>query len=385
MVSQSIWCFFFLLQSSSASSTPSKDTTKDDEAKISGGSTNTDKGEDGYSDSSADIPTVSAMELVNHTRAGFLEKKRPGIGIGIVGLKTMQKRWCVVKGNIFYYFSDKTSKKMSGAFRLIDYSFEEAPELTKDEKKKELCFKLVRPANRTFEFISLNKSDFENWRNTVMQASKVVPVKAEDDNLDGEIYDAVGEQMSDSVDTNADMYDDGQGGDIYEAEPVADIPPPVELIQDDIYDDGESEPIQEELYEDASTPILPPPTVARTARPPPPPTPDEDPYQSRPLPPMRALPKKPDEQPLPTDTQEANKENDEPQSYRNEDDFENMYIGKWDCNADNAKELSFKKGEMIYIINRDYDEKSWWIGELNGHFGLVPKNYLTMAFETLAL
>jgi len=32
---------------------------------------------------SADIPTVSAMELVNYTRAGFLEKKRPGIGIGI--------------------------------------------------------------------------------------------------------------------------------------------------------------------------------------------------------------------------------------------------------------------------------------------------------------
>jgi hypothetical protein len=30
---------------------------------------------------SADIPTVSAMELVNYTRAGFLEKKRPSIGM----------------------------------------------------------------------------------------------------------------------------------------------------------------------------------------------------------------------------------------------------------------------------------------------------------------
>jgi hypothetical protein len=28
---------------------------------------------------SVDIPTVSAMELVNYTKAGFLEKKRPGI------------------------------------------------------------------------------------------------------------------------------------------------------------------------------------------------------------------------------------------------------------------------------------------------------------------
>jgi len=37
---------------------------------------------------SADIPIVSAMELKNYTRAGFLEKKRPGIGIGI-GMSTV--------------------------------------------------------------------------------------------------------------------------------------------------------------------------------------------------------------------------------------------------------------------------------------------------------
>jgi hypothetical protein len=61
-------------------------------------------------------------------------------------------------------------------------------------------------------------------------ASEVFSVKYESGIISGEIYDAVGEQMSDSVDTNADMYDDGQEGDIYEAEPVADIPPPVELI-----------------------------------------------------------------------------------------------------------------------------------------------------------
>jgi hypothetical protein len=38
---------------------------------------------DVFISSSVDIPTVSAMELVNYTKAGFLEKKRPGIGIGI--------------------------------------------------------------------------------------------------------------------------------------------------------------------------------------------------------------------------------------------------------------------------------------------------------------
>ncbi|XP_063402037.1 src kinase-associated phosphoprotein 2-like isoform X2 [Mytilus trossulus] len=347
------------------------DVPKDDESTRTGGSSNTDETEDPYADSSADIPNVPAMDLTNFTKAGFLEKKRP------TGLKTMQKRWCVIKGNIFFYFDGKTSKKMSGAFRLSDYSFEEAPEMVKEEKKKELCFKLVRPANRTYEFMATSKSEVEEWKTAVKQASVVVPTKITDvDNEDdGDIYEPVGEEAQETQ----ELYDDGTDGDIYEAEPESYPPEP---IQDDIYDEGASVPIQEETYEDASTPSLPSVPPPRQARPPPPPVPDDDPYQSRPLPPIREPPKKTEDlPPLPPPNKVVE---EEPESYRNEDDFENMFMGKWDCTGDNEKELSFKKGDIIYIINRDFDDRSWWVGELNGKFGLVPKNYLTEAYtETL--
>ena len=63
-----------------------------------------------------------------------------------------------------------------------------------------------------------------------------------------------------------------------------------------------------------------------------------------------------------------------------EEDFENRYLGNWDCKGDNPSELTFKRGDIIYILSRGFDEKSWWVGELNGKFGLVPKTFLTPAY-----
>ena len=67
-------------------------------------------------------------------------------------------------------------------------------------------------------------------------------------------------------------------------------------------------------------------------------------------------------------------------TFKTEEDFENKYYGKYDCTGDNSNELSFKKGDIIHIISKEFDDKSWWIGELNGKFGLVPKTYVTAAF-----
>lgn len=64
-----------------------------------------------------------------------------------------------------------------------------------------------------------------------------------------------------------------------------------------------------------------------------------------------------------------------------EEDFENIFLGKWDCEADSNKELTFKQGDMIHILSRDFDAESWWVGELGGRIGLVPKEYLCPGFE----
>ncbi|CAG2253790.1 SKAP2 [Mytilus edulis] len=185
--------------------------------------------------------------------------------------------------------------------------------------------------SQVFKFMTTTKSDVEEWKTAVQQARAVVATKMKDfDNEDdGDIYEPVGDDAHESQ----ELYDDGTEGDIYEAEPVAFQPEP---IQEDIYDEGLSAPVQDELYEDASTPSVPSVPPPRIARPPPPPVPDEDPYQSRPLPPIREPMKMSDELPPPPPPVEV----EEPKSYRNEDDFENMYIGKWDCTGDNDKELS---------------------------------------------
>ena len=64
-----------------------------------------------------------------------------------------------------------------------------------------------------------------------------------------------------------------------------------------------------------------------------------------------------------------------------DEDCANMYYGRWDHVADNDKELSFKRGDMLVVVSRQYDDFGWWVGRLNGIVGLVPRDYLTPAYE----
>ena len=67
-----------------------------------------------------------------------------------------------------------------------------------------------------------------------------------------------------------------------------------------------------------------------------------------------------------------------------EEDFENVYLGRWDCVSESDKELAFKRGDLIHVLSRDFDAERWWVGELAGKVGLVPKEYLCLAFELVA-
>lgn len=57
-------------------------------------------------------------------------------------------------------------------------------------------------------------------------------------------------------------------------------------------------------------------------------------------------------------------------------DYQNYYQGLWDCIADHPDELSFKRGDAIYILSKEYQSFGWWVGEKNGTVGIVPKEYL---------
>uniref|UniRef100_A0A452UL93 Src kinase-associated phosphoprotein 1 n=1 Tax=Ursus maritimus TaxID=29073 RepID=A0A452UL93_URSMA len=62
-------------------------------------------------------------------------------------------------------------------------------------------------------------------------------------------------------------------------------------------------------------------------------------------------------------------------------DYTNYYQGLWDCHSDQPDELSFQRGDLIRILSKEYNMYGWWVGELNSLIGIVPKEYLTTAFE----
>ncbi|XP_075891034.1 src kinase-associated phosphoprotein 1 isoform X2 [Nelusetta ayraudi] len=61
-------------------------------------------------------------------------------------------------------------------------------------------------------------------------------------------------------------------------------------------------------------------------------------------------------------------------------DYANYYQCLWDCTADEADELDFQRGDLVYIISKEYNIHGWWVGELNGAVGIVPKDYLHPAY-----
>ncbi|XP_062256142.1 src kinase-associated phosphoprotein 2 [Platichthys flesus] len=57
-------------------------------------------------------------------------------------------------------------------------------------------------------------------------------------------------------------------------------------------------------------------------------------------------------------------------------DYQNFFQGLWDCAGDHPDELSFKRGDAIYILSKAYQNFGWWVGEKNGNIGIVPKDFL---------
>ncbi|NXW61384.1 SKAP2 protein, partial [Eurystomus gularis] len=62
-------------------------------------------------------------------------------------------------------------------------------------------------------------------------------------------------------------------------------------------------------------------------------------------------------------------------------DYANFYQGLWDCTGDDPDELTFKRGDVIYILSKEYDSFGWWVGEMKGTIGLVPKAYIMEMYD----
>ena len=53
-----------------------------------------------------------------------------------------------------------------------------------------------------------------------------------------------------------------------------------------------------------------------------------------------------------------------------------MFVGKWDYDSRTDDDLSFKKGDLMYII--DTEDEDWWFARslTTGKEGYIPSNHV---------
>ncbi|XP_046357592.1 src kinase-associated phosphoprotein 2-A-like isoform X5 [Haliotis rufescens] len=295
----------------------------------------------------SDVPEVAVKDLTNAVKMGYLEKKRKK---ATLLQSAYQKRFCVIHNKTFYYYEKSKDVKQSGAFFLEGYEFREAPQHVKEAAKKELSFEMVAPGKRSYQFLAESKEEFQSWR--VIIESGGEPTGSSDIPIEGE-FDDTYEYFSEASNYYNQQYDDASaaipGTENYEC-----------------LDDG-----SKGMYDDARTPQLPsmpPPAIPKQPIP-------KISTVSKQAVSQTKTPAKPQEQPrLPIRI-----------IVNPDEDFENMYYGKWPNKADSEAELSFKVADIIHIISREYDKQGWWIGRMKdtSDYGLVPKQMLSPAYRAM--
>ncbi|KAF3704119.1 Src kinase-associated phosphoprotein 1 Src family-associated phosphoprotein 1 [Channa argus] len=275
--------------------------------------------DDGPPEYFEDIPSVAAQDLSNILKQGYLEKKRRDHSF--FGSE-WQKRWCVLNNSIFYYFGSEKDKQQKGSFYINEYSVQLVTTLRKDSKKN-ACFELLAPGRRTFQFTASSPQEAREWVdqiNFVLKdlSSNFIP-------------------FDDEEEEEEETYDDIDG--------LSGPPPPrhgaPQASQDRKRGVGHESGEDEEEEE------------------------DDDIYE--------VLPEEDFADPMDESSEKNSKS-------ALSSDYANYYQGLWDCQADEADELAFKRGDLIYIVSKEYNIHGWWVGELNGTVGIVPKDFLHPAY-----
>nr|XP_008115262.1 PREDICTED: src kinase-associated phosphoprotein 2 isoform X1 [Anolis carolinensis] len=137
-----------------------------------------------------------------------------------------------------------------------------------------------------------------------------------------------------------------------------------------VLQDMGSEVIPEEEYEDLTDAVMPPLQKNEPV--------DDDIYEELPEEELTAATV------MPPKDEEPKKQRQEPASNvsgNKKTDYVNFYQGLWDCTGDVPDELTFKRGDTIYILSKEYNRFGWWVGEMKGTIGLVPKAYIMEMYD----
>ncbi|CAG11994.1 unnamed protein product, partial [Tetraodon nigroviridis] len=311
-----------------------EDSDEDDDGDSNEGgslqSERTDKDEEAC-EGAQQAPAVAAQDLTSVFKAGYLEKRRKDHSF--FGTE-WQKRWCALSHQTFYYYGSEKDKQQKGEFSIEGYGVKMNSGLRKDSKK-DFCFEISAPDKRSYMFCASSLKEAEEW---VKQIDFVLrgPDASRRIQTDSQQHFCWTKSVSPTP-FHADMTG---------------IIPEEEEEEHELYDDvGQMDEIYEVLPEEDAP--NPPPKKA-------------EPVSKHSSPPPAAVDKS--------------------------TDYANYYQGLWDCTGDLPDELSFKRGDTIYILSKkpakkkfssthtdspqEYQTFGWWVGEMNGQIGIVPKSYL---------
>jgi src kinase associated phosphoprotein 1 len=309
------------------------------------------------------------------------------------------KKFCVVTSGLFYMFDKPSSKKQCSSFPLRGY---EARASADQAARKEFLFELVNPGQKTHVFAAASADEMQQWISVLTSEATKIP-----DPRTSVIFEPG------SADNDSDSYKEDYEDPDDEPKPVAKglpsppkgkeqphktadkqlgraaLPPPP--VDQEIYDDvgvpTESVDVEElytdaqgqlstedgddliyECFDDISVPAAPV-TAAAPAK--------TGTSSSLPVLPSREKQQEVGQAAASIPQFAADDATDT-------DDCENMFYGKWQCKPDGDNELEFKHGDIIHVLSREYDHFGWWVGKLNGKVGLVPREYLTPAYELVS-
>lgn len=290
--------------------------------------------DDGSPELFEEIPMVAAQDLSNILKQGYLEKKRRDHSF--FGSE-WQKRWCVLNNTIFYYFGSEKDKQQKGSFYINGYSAVMATHLRKDSKKN-ACFELSAPGKRSFQFTASSQQEAREWIDQINfvlkdMSSNFIPFDDDEEEVEEEAQEE--EETYDDIDAAA-------GPPVPRpAQALAPAPTPGITPQRSQEERWGSQRVQDQDEE------------------------DDDIYEVLP------------EEDFVDSIEEASEKSSKPVWSM---DYASYYQGLWDCDAEEADELSFQRGDLIHVISKEYNIHGWWVGELNGSIGIVPKDFLQPAY-----
>ncbi|GAB6033624.1 Src kinase-associated phosphoprotein 2 [Chamberlinius hualienensis] len=252
-------------------------------------------------------------------KCGFLEKKGKDRLGGL--LNTVQRRWVTLQDGQLDVYTKQGDKRPCGHIPLQGYVAKYANFTTKDESKKNACFELVGLGLKTYQFVAMDNNDAKEWIDAISTTANNL------ENYESNTSQVYSEDsQGSSGDSVTGLLLSGQHstedyGDVYESLEDHEVSvkqvSTTNFIEEDLYHDTADDPV---VIEEPPASVLPP-------------------------------------------------------------QYRNFYLALWDYMSSAGDELNFKRGEMIKILSKEFDEHLWWIGELNGRSGLVPKSYLMEAYE----